>query len=163
MLCQPIPPPDPSLKVNMTPPVAMANQTTRQADEEHKTNPACASCHNLMDQIGYGFENFDGTGAYRTTENSQPIDPSGQVLNGDDATGMFSNGSALIAQLAQSSAVEQCYWSHFIDYVAGTTDANIESTFLYFWQGLPAGERESLPKVILALVQSDLFLKRSVQ
>ncbi len=163
MLCAPIPPPDPKLMVNMTPPVPAANQTTRQADEEHKTNPACAACHDMMDPIGYGFEGFDGTGAYRSTQNGQPIDQSAQVQSGGDATGMFTDGAAMIAHLAQSTVIEQCYWSHFIDYAAGTTDTKIEATFLNFWQGLPDGARESLPKVILALVQSDLFLKRSVQ
>jgi hypothetical protein len=163
MLCNQIPPPDPSLMVNTTPPLPTANETTRQAESAHETNPACAACHTLMDPIGFGFENFDGNGAYRTTENGQPIDSSGTVNSGGDATGAFPGGAALISQLAASTDVQQCYWSHFADFAAATTDPGIESTFLDFWKHLPAATSTNLPQVMVAFVQSDLFLKRSSQ
>jgi hypothetical protein len=163
MLCQSIGPPDPSLMVNMTPPAPTPNETTRQADMDHMTNAACSACHTLMDPIGFGFENFDGNGAYRATESGQTVDASAAINSGGDATGSYPSGAALIAELAASSTVEQCYWSHFADFAAATSDANFEATFLNFWEQLPAGMRESLPQVIVAFVQSDLFLKRSVQ
>jgi hypothetical protein len=163
MLCQTIPPPDASLKVNTTPPTPTANETTRQADQGHMTIAACANCHQLMDPIGWGFESFDGNGAYRTTENGQPIDDSAAMYSMTGTMTPYPSGAALIADLASSSVVEQCYWSHFADFAAATTDPNIEAAFLSFWQQLPAGMRQSLPQVIVAFVESDLFLKRSVQ
>jgi hypothetical protein len=162
MLCDVIPPPDPSLKVNTTPPLPTTTQTTRQADAEHMTSAACASCHQLMDPIGWGFENFDGNGAYRTTEANQPIDPSGVLNSAGPLTGPFSNGAALIQALASSPDVETCYFKKFADFAAAVTDPGIEATFLHFWQSQPASVQHSLPKVLVAFVQTDLFLKRRV-
>ena len=45
-------------------------KTTRDRLEQHRLNPECASCHNLMDMLGYGFESFDEMGRFRTTENN---------------------------------------------------------------------------------------------
>ncbi|MGH7440550.1 MAG: DUF1592 domain-containing protein, partial [Polyangiaceae bacterium] len=56
LLCDVIPPPDPSLKVNVSPPLPTTQQTTRQADVEHMTSSACSGCHQFMDPIGWGFE-----------------------------------------------------------------------------------------------------------
>ncbi len=163
MLCDQIPPPDPSLKVNTTPPTPTGAETTREADMDHMTDAACSSCHSLMDPIGFGFENFDGNGAYRTTEAGQAIDASGALNMAADLTGSFSNGAELIQKLASSEAVTQCYWKHFADFAAAETDPDIEATFMNFWQQQPAATRASLPQIVVAFVQSDLFLKRSTQ
>ena len=48
----------------------------------HRANPACANCHARMDPLGFGFENFDGIGAWRATEANNPIDPSGTFPDG---------------------------------------------------------------------------------
>ncbi len=163
MLCDPIPPPDPSLKVNVAPPLPTTQQTTRQADVQHMTSQACSSCHTLMDPIGWGFENFDGNGAYRTMEAGEAIDSSGQVTSAAELTGTFTNGADLIAKLAASKTIEQCYLKHFADFAAATTDPGVESTFMNFWQSQPAATQSSLPQLVVAFVQSDLFLKRAVQ
>jgi hypothetical protein len=49
----------------------------RQQMEQHRANPACASCHEKMDAIGFGLENFDGIGVWRTEEKKIKIDSSG--------------------------------------------------------------------------------------
>jgi hypothetical protein len=56
--------------------------TLRQQLEAHRSNPACIGCHSLMDPIGFALENFDGIGAWRTTDNATPIDPSGMLPGG---------------------------------------------------------------------------------
>jgi hypothetical protein len=48
----------------------------------HRTNPACASCHTLFDPLGLALENFDATGAWRTTDGGAPIDASGAFIDG---------------------------------------------------------------------------------
>ena len=57
-------------------------QTMRQRMEEHRANPACASCHKMMDPIGFALENFDGIGKWRTTEAGQKLDSAGQLVDG---------------------------------------------------------------------------------
>jgi hypothetical protein len=162
MLCDAIPPPDPSLKVNTTPPLPTGTETTREADAAHMTNAACSSCHRLMDPIGWGFENFDGNGAYRTTEAGQPIDSSGALESAGALTGPFANGAALIKALASSPDVEACYMKKLADFAAATTDTGMEATFLSFWQSQSPSVQHNLPQVLVAFVQTDLFLKRSV-
>jgi len=50
--------------------------------EEHRSNPACQGCHQLMDPIGFALESFDAVGKFRVTDNSNPIDPSGTMFDG---------------------------------------------------------------------------------
>ena len=129
MLCDAIPPPSPSLMVNVTPPLPTTAQTTRQADVEHMTSPACAACHQLMDPIGWGFENFDGNGAYRTMEAGMMVDDSGELNQAAELTGPFNHDAALIAKLSTSKSVEQCYMKRFADFAAASTDPNLETSF----------------------------------
>ena len=57
-------------------------QTLRQEFEEHRRNPSCVDCHEKIDPIGFGLENFDAIGRYRTTENGVPIDSAGVMPDG---------------------------------------------------------------------------------
>lgn len=61
--------------------------TLRARLEAHRANPECASCHATMDQIGFGLENFDPIGRWRTTQADQPIDSKGVLPSGDTFEG----------------------------------------------------------------------------
>jgi len=61
--------------------------TLRQRMEQHRENAMCASCHARMDPIGFGFENFDGIGAWRRKDDGFAIDPSGQLVSGENFAG----------------------------------------------------------------------------
>ncbi len=61
--------------------------TLRQRMDQHRENPMCASCHDRMDPIGFGLENFDGIGAWRESEDKFPIDPAGQLASGESFSG----------------------------------------------------------------------------
>ena len=61
--------------------------TMREQLEEHRKNPICASCHRRMDPLGFGLENFDAVGAWRTADGSFPIDASGVLPDGRRFTG----------------------------------------------------------------------------
>ena len=54
----------------------------RERLAEHRSNPACARCHNLMDPLGLSLENFDAVGRWRTAEAGAPIDASGSLPDG---------------------------------------------------------------------------------
>jgi hypothetical protein len=54
----------------------------RQQMEEHRKNPTCASCHSRMDPLGFGLENFNAIGAWRTEDGNFPIDASGKLPDG---------------------------------------------------------------------------------
>ena len=89
----PDPPPNvPPLKPNPT----SGPQTMRQRMEEHRANPACASCHKMMDPIGFALENFDGIGKWRTKEAGQKLDASGQLVDGSKIDGVVSLRQGLL-------------------------------------------------------------------
>jgi hypothetical protein len=64
-----------------------ATGTLRERMEKHRADPGCASCHALMDPIGFSLENFDGIGAWRDKEGAFPIDASGRFNTGETFTG----------------------------------------------------------------------------
>ena len=75
----PAPPPD-------APPLSETGKITgtlREQFVKHRQDPACASCHKVMDPIGFAFENYDAIGRYRTKDNSLPIDASGKLETGE--------------------------------------------------------------------------------
>jgi hypothetical protein len=79
-----VPPPPPPANV---PPFPESDgkaqpRTVREKMEQHRKNPVCAACHGQMDPLGFAFENFDAVGAWRTTDASFPIDPSGTFPGG---------------------------------------------------------------------------------
>jgi hypothetical protein len=61
--------------------------TLRERIEQHRADPACASCHKLMDPIGLSLENYDAVGRWRTTDYGAPVDPKGVLPNGDSVNG----------------------------------------------------------------------------
>jgi hypothetical protein len=85
-LTPPPPPPDvPALKERVTGDKVL---TMRQRIAQHRENPACAGCHNLMDPIGLATENFDAMGQWRTLEDGMPVDASGGLPDGASFTGI---------------------------------------------------------------------------
>ena len=91
----PDPPPNvPVLKDNGS--TASSAQTMRHRMEAHRANPACASCHKMMDPIGFALENFDGIGKWRTSEFGQKVDASGQLTDGTRINGVADLRAALL-------------------------------------------------------------------
>ncbi|NNE92119.1 MAG: DUF1588 domain-containing protein [Verrucomicrobiales bacterium] len=55
-------------------------KTLREELAEHRSREECARCHDKIDPIGFGLENFDATGRWRTTEAGKPVDASGELF-----------------------------------------------------------------------------------
>ena len=78
------PPPDvPALEEDE----AATNQSLREVLEKHRTKAECAACHDKMDPLGFGLENFDVLGRWRDTDRGQPIDAQGTLPSGQSFTG----------------------------------------------------------------------------
>ncbi len=84
LLNSPPPPPPPGVPDLEATPAAVDGKmlTVRQRMEQHRTNPTCRSCHQMMDPIGLPLENFDVTGRWRVRDNGMPIDSRGQLWDG---------------------------------------------------------------------------------
>jgi hypothetical protein len=83
------PPPPPPANV---PPLdekqgSASPQSIRQLLEQHRANAACAACHDFIDPIGFGLENYDLLGRWRTEDNGQPIDAKGALPDGTSFDG----------------------------------------------------------------------------
>jgi hypothetical protein len=118
MLCQDISPPPPGLNTTFMP--SSTVETTRDHFINDHEKGQCAGCHKAMDWIGFAFENYDGWGRYRTTDNGLPTDDTAVIYgdpegNDDNVTGLSGSGS-LSAFLAGSDDVTRCmqrYWTYF--------------------------------------------------
>jgi hypothetical protein len=64
--------------------------------EEHRSNPACTSCHRVIDPLGLALENYDATGAWRIKDNGVPIDPTGELYDGTKMDGPAALRQALL-------------------------------------------------------------------
>jgi Protein of unknown function (DUF1592)/Protein of unknown function (DUF1588)/Protein of unknown function (DUF1585)/Protein of unknown function (DUF1595)/Protein of unknown function (DUF1587) len=70
--------------------------SVREAMELHRSNPACTSCHLVIDPLGLALENFDATGAWRIKDNGVPVDASGELYDGTPLDGPAGLRQALL-------------------------------------------------------------------
>jgi hypothetical protein len=87
VLHDPPPPPPPNVPtVDLTDP-AILKMTLKERIENHRDQPACASCHSRIDPWGIAFENFDALGAFRSQVNNRPVDASAELFNRQKLSG----------------------------------------------------------------------------
>jgi len=89
------PPPPPPPNVPPLPDTAKP-KTMRDRLASHRANPACASCHRVMDPIGFSLENFDAVGAWRTRDGEIPIDPADTLADGTKVDGPVALRQAIL-------------------------------------------------------------------
>jgi len=93
----PPPPPDDVPDLEETKSVQNARLlSVRERMEQHRANPACRSCHRVIDPIGLALENFDVTGAWRIRDNGVPVDASGELYDGSTLNGPVELRQALL-------------------------------------------------------------------
>ena len=87
LLGSPPPPPPPNVP-SLDDATVSATLPIRERLAKHRENPACASCHNVMDPVGFALENFDAVGRWRTMEDRKPVDATGGLPDGWPAVGV---------------------------------------------------------------------------
>ena len=90
------PPPPPANIPNLKENTVSETLPMRARLSAHRANAACASCHDLMDPVGFALENFDAIGRWRLTENGLPIDASGGLPDGSRFNGVTGLEDALL-------------------------------------------------------------------
>ncbi len=96
LLGTPPPPPPPNVPALDDNNMVSETLPVRERLLKHRANAACASCHNLIDPVGFALENFDAVGRWRTTEEGQPVDASGGLPDGSKFTGVAGLEEALL-------------------------------------------------------------------
>jgi hypothetical protein len=161
ILCAP--PPQPPANVPPASPAAQAiadHLTTRQRFQQHEATPFCHSCHQIIDGVGFGFEEFDGTGVYRTTENGVAVDPTGALVGSGDVDGPYSGVSALAERIVDSKRLPQCYLRQVYRFAMGQVEIpDDQALFDALSRGWGADAR--MTDALLSLVASPVFVQRT--
>jgi mono/diheme cytochrome c family protein len=111
------PPPQPPPDVPNLDESAIGTSTSmREQLEAHRTNPICASCHRRMDPLGFGLENFDAVGAWRTMDGKFPVEATGTLPGGRS----FDGPDELRAILkTEREAFSRCLTTKLLTYALG--------------------------------------------
>ena len=159
----PEPPPNvPDLKTRAEgePPTSM-----RALMEQHRSNPVCASCHRMMDPLGFALENFDATGRWRTTEDTgvadevgPTIDPSGVTPDGSE----FDGASGLRQVLASRNEFIGTVTERLVTYAVGRRLEAADMPAVRRIQREAAAQESRWSAVILAIVNSEPFQTRRI-
>ncbi|WP_437493805.1 DUF1592 domain-containing protein [Sorangium sp. So ce1014] len=157
MCTEPKPPPD---DVDLTPPTGEQGVTARERFNQHASG-ACAGCHQLMDPIGFAFENFDSVGAYRTEEGGQVIDVSGEIFQSEDMDGPFVGVRELAEKLAGSEQVRACLATQWFRYTAGRFETVGDECSLGQLRAEFHGSEGDLVELIVQTTQTEAFMFRS--
>ena len=154
MFCQPLPPPPP--EANAEPPALDPKMTTKERFAAHRADPSCASCHNLIDNVGFGLENYDGLGQWRTMENGKPVDASGELI-GTDVDSKFTGAIELAKKLVASKSVEACMATHMFHFTFGRDKTDADKCTVETLGRIFGESQGSLRDTLMALVQTDAF------
>ena len=116
LFAAPPPPPPPNVPELAEAKDKALTGTLRQRMEQHRANASCAACHQLMDPLGFGLENYDAVGAWRTKDGAELIDPSGELPDGRTFRGPAELKTVLLARQAE---FRRCLAEKLLTYALG--------------------------------------------
>jgi hypothetical protein len=179
LLCQHVPPPPPGVITTLPDPLTEGDvKGRRQLMVEHVTNPTCASCHRLMDPIGFGFEHFDAIGRYRQTEaipvpgrrgggggfrGGPPpiqlaINAQGEIAGIPNSN--FTGAKEIGGILADSPVCQKCIVRQMFRYSYGRLETNADEKTIDQLYDQFKGSGFKFKSLLVALVQSPEFLRQ---
>jgi hypothetical protein len=155
LMCKKIPLPSGDILAMVKPPNPYSAPTARERYTLHKRQPVCATCHSQMDPVGFTLENYDPVGLWRTQENNETIDASGELPSTGEKV---QNGVELVQRLAATSDAQFCFATHWLEFAYGKTlgaeDQCVTAAVDIAFQ--KSGYK--VKELLLALTQTDEFL-----
>jgi cytochrome c553 len=166
ILCHDLP--EPANFGLVQPPDPDPNMTTRQRFDFHsKAFPSCYSCHQYLDGPGFGFENYDGAGQYRQTENGNVISASA-ILRGmetytptEELT--FTDLNNLSQLVADSPTAAQCVARQYYRYTTGHQETAADQCALDSYLQTYKDNGYNLQTMLLSIVNAPNFTSRRAQ
>jgi len=156
ILCQPVPAPPPGVQSTIGP--VTPGVTNRQRYEMAVENqPVCVACHSMLDPIGYGFEEFDAVGRYRSMDNGLPVNASGHLVNvvgSDDA--VFYGAVDLERGLATSPPAQDCMVIQLVRFALARTETDDDLCSLTAAQSA-LRDSGKMTDVVIAIAKSPPF------
>lgn len=131
--------------------------TFRETIDEHRDNPDCRACHAQIDPLGFGLENFDAIGRWRTTQNGAPLDTSGVTPEGEEFSGPVELKELLFTRQDQftRNMVEK-----FLSYALGRELTPYDRAVTRRITDQVKADEGSMHSLILAIINSHPFLNR---
>ena len=128
--------------------------SVRERMEEHRRNPACTSCHRVIDPLGLALDNFDVTGKWRIKDNEVPIDSTGELYDGTKMDGPAGLREAL---LKHQDAVVMSFTERMLTYALGRrlSAADMPAVRAIVKNASRQGNRMS--SFVLGIVRSNAF------
>jgi len=132
-------------------------RTVRERMEEHRANPACNSCHRMIDPIGLSLDNFDVTGAWRIRDNGMPVDAASTFYDGTALGGPADLRKALVAR---ADVLVQTFAENLMTYALGRrlTAADMPAVRGVVRQAAAADNR--LSAFVLGIVKTSAFREK---
>ena len=126
----------------------------------HRANPSCASCHDVMDPLGLGFENFDAIGRWRDKDGDLPIDSAGVLSDGNK----FSGSIELVGLLSsRQSEIYRFFSETMLTYALGRGLEPYDKCAIDGILQTAEASQYRLSSFVAAIVTSEPFTKRRVQ
>ncbi|OLC75525.1 MAG: hypothetical protein AUH72_20240 [Acidobacteria bacterium 13_1_40CM_4_65_8] len=133
-------------------------RTVRERMEQHRANPACASCHRMIDPIGLALENFDVTGAWRIKDNGAPVDAASALYDGTPLDGPADLRQAL---LKRSGVLVQNFTENLMTFALGRRLGYADMPAVRRIVRQAAASDHKLSAFVLAIVKSPAFRMKS--
>lgn len=129
----------------------------RQKMEQHRENPSCASCHQRMDPLGFGLENYDAIGGWRDKDEEFTIDASGELPGGET----FKSPGELRAILKKrETEFRDCVTEKLLTYALGRGVEFEDQCTVSAISSAVAKQNNRFSALVLEIVRSDAFQKR---
>jgi hypothetical protein len=162
LLGSPPPPPPPNIPAFEETDAATDGRelTTRERMEQHRANPSCSSCHNVIDPIGLALDNFDVTGAWRIKENGMEIDASGQLYDGSPINGPADLRNAI---LSRPSVFVRTFARNMMAYALGRRVEYFDMPTIREIEADASENGYKMSSFIIGVVQSPAFRMSKVE
>lgn len=154
LLCSPPDPPPPGVEGLVKEEVPSG--TIRERLAAHSSVEPCKSCHRVIDPPGFGLENYDGIGAYRTKEGEFDVDATGALPTGEK----FEGAQELAVLLAQDPRFSQCLIKQMMTYALGRGVEKSDASFVEDIQSGLTGEKNTLRELVTRVATSEPFRTR---
>ncbi|MEZ0313648.1 MAG: DUF1592 domain-containing protein [Myxococcota bacterium] len=159
LLCMPMAPPPPGVSADLG--AVPADLPVREKLVRHATDGSCASCHRLMDPIGFGFEGFGPTGAERTQDRwGNPVETHGELIGTGDIDGTFANPKELAGLLASSTQTQECAVIQMFQFGYGRRVTRADGCTVKSLRDQFAASGGSLRELVTALTTTHAFRYR---
>lgn len=132
--------------------------TLKERMAQHRTDPACAACHQLMDPLGFGLENYDATGVWRTNDGFADVDSTGDLPDGRKFNGPKELRAIL---LERSDDFRRCFADRLLTYSLGRGLEYFDECTVQQITARGKSEGDKFSAYVLGIVNSTAFRQRA--